>query len=137
MACVFLIGLARNPIYLVQKIGAAVVGRVLLDTFLIRPVLVPALALVFGSAGRWLRPDLVAPSPRTDRGHERCRPSARGGAKPILTTRHGLDARAAGVSLVARNRWGFCQDRWVSSLGRGVGEVGRRATVRVGWCGPH
>ena len=53
MACVFFAGLARNPIYVLQEIGVAVVVGVLLDTFLIRPVLVPALAILFGSAGRW------------------------------------------------------------------------------------
>jgi len=53
MACVFFVGLARNPVYLLQEIGVAVVLGVLLDTFLIRPVLVPALALLFRSTARW------------------------------------------------------------------------------------
>ena len=53
MACVFFAGLARNPIYLLQEIGVAVVVGVLLDTFLVRPVLVPALALLLGTARAW------------------------------------------------------------------------------------
>lgn len=36
MACVFLIGLARNPMYLVQEFGVAVLVGVLLGIFLVR-----------------------------------------------------------------------------------------------------
>jgi putative drug exporter of the RND superfamily len=53
MACTFFVGLARNPVFLVQEIGIAVVVGVLLDTFLIRPVLVPALAVLLGTAKGW------------------------------------------------------------------------------------
>jgi len=53
MACTFFAGLARNPVFLVQEIGVAVVVGVLLDTFLIRPVVVPALAVLLGTARRW------------------------------------------------------------------------------------
>ena len=66
MACVFFVGLARNPIYLVQEIGVAVVVGVLLDTFLIRPVLVPALAILFGSARRWSPARVHGPRPAYD-----------------------------------------------------------------------
>jgi len=66
MACVFFVGLARSPIYIVQEIGVAVVVGILLDTFLIRPVLVPALAILFGSTGRWSPPRVHGPRPAYD-----------------------------------------------------------------------
>jgi RND superfamily putative drug exporter len=66
MACVFFVGLVRNPIYLLQEIGVAVVIGVLLDTFLIRPVLVPALALLFRSTRRWAAVGAGAAEPTYD-----------------------------------------------------------------------
>jgi RND superfamily putative drug exporter len=66
MACVFFIGLVRNPIYLLQEIGVAVVIGVLLDTFLIRPVLVPALALLLRSTRRWAVAGAGAPEAAYD-----------------------------------------------------------------------
>lgn len=66
MACTFFVGLARNPVFLVQEIGVAVVIGVLLDTFLIRPVLVPALAVLLGTVRRWTPAGSTAPEPAYD-----------------------------------------------------------------------
>jgi uncharacterized membrane protein YdfJ with MMPL/SSD domain len=40
----------RNPVVIVQQIGTVVIAGVLLDTFLVRPILVPAIARLLG---RW------------------------------------------------------------------------------------
>jgi RND superfamily putative drug exporter len=40
--------LVRNPVLLVQQIGVVVVAGVLLDTFIVRPLLVPALVTLLG-----------------------------------------------------------------------------------------
>ncbi|MBO0687546.1 MAG: MMPL family transporter, partial [Candidatus Dormibacteraeota bacterium] len=66
MACTFFVGLARNPVFLVQEIGVAVVIGVLLDTFLIRPVLVPALAVLLGTVRRWTPAGSTVPEPAYD-----------------------------------------------------------------------
>src|SRR5262249_57493450 len=50
MACVFFAGLARNPIYVLQEIGVAVVVGGFLYTFLIPPLLVPGPAVLFRGA---------------------------------------------------------------------------------------
>lgn len=89
MACVFLIGLARNPMYLVQEFGVAVLVGVLLGIFLVRPVLVPAWHSSSGALVAGLRPDSAAQSPRTDRP---ARPIGEGRGEPDLTARRGLDA---------------------------------------------
>jgi uncharacterized membrane protein YdfJ with MMPL/SSD domain len=60
------VGLVRNPVYLLQEIGVAVVVGVMLDTFLIRPVLVPALALLFRSTARWAAVGATVPEPAYD-----------------------------------------------------------------------
>jgi uncharacterized membrane protein YdfJ with MMPL/SSD domain len=94
MACVFLIGLARNPIYPVQKIGVAVVVGVVLDIFLVRPVLVPAWHSSSGALVAGLRPDSAAPSSRTDRPARAraVRAIGEGRGEPDLTARRGPDA---------------------------------------------
>jgi RND superfamily putative drug exporter len=51
MACAFLL-LARSPLAIAQQIGLVVVVGVLLDTFLVRPVLVPALGALLRAEGR-------------------------------------------------------------------------------------
>jgi RND superfamily putative drug exporter len=51
MASAFLL-LLRSPLVLAEQIGLVVVLGVLLDTFLVRPVLVPALAALLRSEAR-------------------------------------------------------------------------------------
>jgi putative drug exporter of the RND superfamily len=51
MACAFLL-LLRSPLVLAEQIGLVVVLGVLLDTFLVRPILVPALAALMRTEAR-------------------------------------------------------------------------------------
>jgi RND superfamily putative drug exporter len=48
MAAAFLL-LARSPVSIVQQIGLVVIVGLVLDTFLVRPVLVPGLVILFGA----------------------------------------------------------------------------------------